>query len=138
MWRTILIYSVLILCLLILFRISRATYLLGGNSWDLTLAGIALLFLLLGIFLSKNRKNKTTTNQPDTQKIEQLGLSPREYEVLIQVCKGQSNQEIATTLFISESTVKTHVSNLLVKLDVRRRTQLMTKARNLNLLPPAS
>lgn len=135
MWRTILIYSVLILCLLILFRISRATYLLGGNSWDLTLAGIALLFLLLGIFLSRGRKSKTVNTEPDTRKIEQLGLSTREYEVLLQVCKGQSNQEIATTLFISESTVKTHVSNLLVKLDVRRRTQLMTKARNLNLIP---
>ncbi|SFR34373.1 regulatory protein, luxR family [Robiginitalea myxolifaciens] len=135
MWRTILIYSVLILCLLILFRISRATYLLGGNSWDLTLAGIALVFLLLGIFLSRGRKSKTETTEPDSRKIEQLGLSTREYEVLLQVCKGQSNQEIATTLFISESTVKTHVSNLLVKLDVRRRTQLMTKARNLNLIP---
>lgn len=135
MWRTILIYSVLILCLLILFRISRATYLLGGNSWDLTLAGIALVFLLLGIFLSRGHKKKKDTTQPDTLKIEQLGLSSREYEVLLQVCKGQSNQEIAATLFISESTVKTHVSNLLLKLDVRRRTQLMTKARNLNLIP---
>ena len=71
----------------------------------------------------------------DHQKLRQLGLSQREYEVLCAVCKGFSNREIAESLYITESTVKTHVSNLLVKLDARRRTELMHKARALNLTP---
>ena len=66
--------------------------------------------------------------------IEKLGISKREYEVLEQIALGKSNKEIADTLFISESTVKTHVSNLLVKLDAKRRTQAVSKAKELSIL----
>jgi ATP/maltotriose-dependent transcriptional regulator MalT len=44
---------------------------------------------------------------------------------------GMSNQQIADTLFVSLSTVKTHASNLFVKLDVKRRTQAVDHARKL-------
>ena len=74
---------------------------------------------------------------PDRRKVEQLGLTPREYEVLTALCEGLSNREIASRLFITESTVKTHVSNLLLKLDVSRRTQLIGRAKALHLLPEA-
>lgn len=50
-------------------------------------------------------------------------LSPRELEVLACLAKGQSNQEIGEALFISEKTVKTHVSNILSKLNLADRTQ---------------
>ncbi len=49
-------------------------------------------------------------------------LTPREQEVLALMCQGQSNQEIAQTLVISEHTVETHVGNLLGKLGVASRT----------------
>ncbi|MDF2857733.1 MAG: DNA-binding response regulator [Neobacillus sp.] len=50
-------------------------------------------------------------------------LTKREVEVLKEIAKGKSNKEIATSLFITEKTVKTHVSNLLSKLELADRTQ---------------
>ncbi|HET7627229.1 MAG TPA: response regulator transcription factor [Bacillales bacterium] len=50
-------------------------------------------------------------------------LTPREKEVLEQITLGKSNKEIAHDLYITEKTVKTHVSNLLSKLDLHDRTQ---------------
>ncbi|SDM22335.1 response regulator transcription factor [Bacillus sp. OK048] len=50
-------------------------------------------------------------------------LTKRELDVLKEIAKGKSNKEIASALFISEKTVKTHVSNLLSKLELADRTQ---------------
>lgn len=57
----------------------------------------------------------------DKEKIE--SLTKRELEVLIQVANGMFNKEIATTLNISERTVKNHISNIFKKIDVSDRTQ---------------
>ncbi len=62
-------------------------------------------------------------------------LSERELEVLRLVAEGASNQEIAQELVIAVSTVKTHVKNICGKLDARGRTQAITRARELRLLP---
>ena len=58
-------------------------------------------------------------------------LSEREEEVLRLIARGSSNREIADVLFITEGTVKNHVTNILSKLDVRDRTQAALKAREL-------
>lgn len=50
-------------------------------------------------------------------------LTPREKEVLAELTKGKSNREIASALFVTEKTVKTHISNFFVKLEVQDRTQ---------------
>lgn len=55
-------------------------------------------------------------------------LTERETDVLRQIVRGQSNKEIAATLFVSEATVKTHINNLLGKLGVSDRTQAATMA----------
>lgn len=61
-------------------------------------------------------------------------LSDRELEILRLVASGESNREIANALFITEGTVKNHVSNILGKLNVRDRTQAAIRARELGLL----
>ena len=71
-------------------------------------------------------------NEPELQR---LGISKREYEVLELMAQGLSNQEIADKLFVSLNTIKTHSSNLFVKLDARRRTQAVRQAKELGLLP---
>lgn len=62
-------------------------------------------------------------------------LTEREQEVLLLMAKGMTNQQIADTLFIALKTVKTHVSNILSKLDVQDRTQAVVYAFSHNLIP---
>lgn len=62
-----------------------------------------------------------------------MPLSPREREILRLVSTGASNKEIADRLCLAEGTVKNHVTNILVKLDVRDRTQAALRARELGL-----
>lgn len=138
MWRTIWIFSALALAVWILLRIGRLGYYSGTADPEWIFGSLAVLFLLLGMGLQRYARPKAPPRGPDQQKVRQLGLTRRECEVLTSLCKGLSNREIADELHISESTVKTHVSNLLVKLDVRRRTQVIRKARALNLLPEGS
>lgn len=61
-------------------------------------------------------------------------LTSREKDVLSQLSKGKSNKAIGKALFISDKTVKTHISNILRKLDVKDRTQAAIKAIEENLI----
>jgi DNA-binding NarL/FixJ family response regulator len=63
-------------------------------------------------------------------------LTDREREVLELIAKGQSNAEIASSLFVSHATVKTHVSRLLMKLDARDRAQLVMIAYETGVASP--
>ena len=61
-------------------------------------------------------------------------LSPREAEVLTLVARGLSNTEIAETLFVEPSTVKTHIEHIFAKLGVARRVQAIAKAHEMGLV----
>ncbi|MEO8379962.1 MAG: LuxR C-terminal-related transcriptional regulator [Acidobacteriota bacterium] len=70
-----------------------------------------------------------------TGKLQELGITQREHEVLGLIAAGLSNREIAGKLFVSENTVKTHSSRLFDKLGVSRRVQAVQKAREEGLIP---
>ncbi len=61
-------------------------------------------------------------------------LSPREQEVLGELARGSTYSDIAANLFVSENTVKTHISSLYSKLAVGRRSEALAIARKLHLL----
>ncbi|MGN6184182.1 MAG: helix-turn-helix domain-containing protein [Thermoanaerobaculia bacterium] len=71
----------------------------------------------------------------DEAKIREIGLTPREQEILALIAAGHSNREIAEKLFVSENTVKTHSSRVFEKLGVNRRVQAVQKGRELGLIP---
>lgn len=136
MKRTILIFTALILGLLSLFKLSKYEYFSGNISIEIGIAIIAIVFFGIGLHINSSslRKKRESSRNIDINKVAQLGLSKREYEVLKEISIGLSNKEIADKLFVSESTIKTHVSNLLVKLDAKRRTQAVQKAKELQII----
>jgi ATP/maltotriose-dependent transcriptional regulator MalT len=67
--------------------------------------------------------------------VSRLRLSTRELEVLQLIAEGLSNQQIAGRLFVSLNTIKTHTSNLFLKMEVERRTQAIEMAKRLGLIP---
>lgn len=136
MKKTILVFGLLILALLLLFQFSKYTLISGDLQVEYIMAFVAVAFLVIGLFINKRTQKQVSSpnRELDLNKVEELGLSKREYEVLQEVALGLSNQEIAEKLFVSESTIKTHVSNLLVKLNAKRRTQAIQISKTLNIL----
>jgi len=148
--KSIFLYAAIMALLVFALKWMQWKYLVTDHSLDIYVGLIAVFFTLLGIWVaSQLTKPKVETvviekqvyitppeafvlNEPELKK---LNLTTREYEVLQQLSKGLSNAEIAENLFLSLSTVKTHVSNLFFKMDVKNRTQAIEKAKRLKLTP---
>lgn len=112
-------------------------YAIRRFSTEIYILILALLFTTLGIWIG-SRLNQHSTGSDfnrNEQVISTLGLSSRELEVLGLVADGKTNQQIADLLFISNSTVKTHLVHLYQKLEVQRRTQAVQKAKTLKIIP---
>lgn len=140
MKRSIFIYGVLCALLLLLLQGLDYHWLVKSLSTEFYTLLIALIFTAIGIWaglqitsLKRNEKRGIPASAPDNMR-EELNISQREMEVLQLMAAGMSNQEIADSLFISQHTVKSHSSNLYSKLNVKRRTQAVQKARNLQLI----
>ena len=148
--KATIIYSISLAFLLFLLKWLELRFIIFHHSFEIYIGFIAVIFTALGIWLAlKLSKPKIETvvvekevyvnrNENfvlDTSLVSQLELSKRELEILSLLAQGYSNQEIAAKLFVSLSTVKTHVQNLFEKLDVKRRTQAVEKAKRLNLIP---
>ena len=71
----------------------------------------------------------------DAGKLKEVGLTPREHEILALIAEGLSNREIGERIFVSENTVKTHSSRLFEKMQVNRRVQAVQKGKDLGLIP---
>ena len=136
MKKTIFVFASLILALLLLFQISTYSLNSGNLKIEFAIAIIAIVFFIIGIYINKKSLNKPIHSPEDInhQKIKDLEITAREYEVLQSISEGLSNKEIAEKLFISESTIKTHVSNLLMKLNAKRRTQALQIAKDFKII----
>lgn len=145
-----LLYGSCLALMLFLLRWLELRFIVFDHAFEIYIGFIALIFTALGIWLAlKLSKPKAETIivekevylsadqsfTPDSALIAQLELSKRELDVLRLMAQGYSNQEIAGQLFVSLSTVKTHNQNLFVKLDVKRRTQAIEKAKRLKIIP---
>jgi len=107
-----------------------------SNSDDVVIFVIALAFLALGVFAGVRLLPRTWPRAFDGNPAgrEALGISPREYEVLLELAAGRSNKEIARAQGVSPNTVKTHVARLYAKLKATRRTDAVAKARALGIV----
>lgn len=150
MKKTILIYGLAMAGLTILLKVIEFKFLVRDISLEIYLGIIALFFTILGVWAGTRLITRKTIVKEieipvpvvsnaefvqDDAQMKKLGISQREYEVLQLMSAGLSNQEIADKLFISLPTVKTHAANLYVKLDVKRRTQAVQRAKELLLIP---
>ena len=148
--KAIIIYGISLALLMFLLKWLELRFIIFSHSFEVYIGFIAIIFTGLGIWLAvKLSKPKIETvvvekevyvqkNENfvlDRSLVARLELSKRELEILNLLAQGHSNQEIAAKLFVSVSTVKTHIQNLFEKLDVKRRIQAIEKARNLNLIP---
>lgn len=147
--RHIILCGLLLAILVFMLKWLQWKFLIVDNSLDIYMGCIAVFFTILGVWIATqlvkpkvqtvivekevyvSRADELTINETELKK---LNLSNREYEVLQLLTKGYSNADIAESLFLSLSTVKTHVSHLFVKMDVKSRTQAIEKAKRLKII----
>lgn len=140
MWKKkgIWLYGLLMGILVIVLRYFEYSMQMRDISTEAYSVFLAVIFLGLGTwvgtqFFRKNKAKEINIEKPLPLPIENA-LSEREVEVLELLAEGHTNQEIAERLFVSLNTVKTHLSNIYLKLEVKRRTQAVQKARELQII----
>jgi DNA-binding CsgD family transcriptional regulator len=135
----IIIYGTALAALIFLLKWLEYRYFLRDLSTEFYISVMALLFTGLGVWTGlKFTRKKVVMASPDfvlnESELHRLGISKREHEVLQLMAQGLSNQEIADKLFVSLNTIKTHTSNLFLKLEASRRTEAVRKAKELGLI----
>jgi two-component system, NarL family, response regulator LiaR len=124
-------------------KLTEYRFLVVEHSVEIYGGLVAALFSALGIWLGLTLTRKKAEHSlpptdpftPDERRISELGITPRELEILGLIAAGLSNREIADHLFVSENTVKTHSSRLFDKLGARRRTQAVQLGKQAHLIP---
>jgi two-component system, NarL family, response regulator LiaR len=156
MKRHVLIFGLVGGLLIATLQYTEYRFVVIEHSIELYGALVAILFAAFGIWLglriTRNRETIRETVRetvvvrevpasaqspfaPNTAQQQSLGITARELEVLTLVAGGLSNREIATQLFVSENTVKTHCARAFDKLGAARRTQAVQRGKELGLLP---
>jgi DNA-binding CsgD family transcriptional regulator len=154
--RTVIFYGVLGGALIAVLKLVEYRFLVLEHSLEIYGGIVALLFSLLGIWLglklTRTRETVVVREVPvrvevevrvpvpgpfvrNQARLEQLGITPRELEILETLAAGLSTREIAERLFVSENTVKTHTARLFGKLSAKRRTQAVQRAKEAGLIP---
>jgi NarL family two-component system response regulator LiaR len=137
--RTVIIYGLALAALIAVMRYIEYQFFTRTLSIEFYVGIVALFFTALGIWAGlKLTRRKVeiigTEFIRNEAELNRLDVSKRELEVLELMASGLSNQEIADKLFVSLNTIKTHTSNLFLKLEVNRRTQAVQKARTLRII----
>lgn len=146
--RDTILYGISLAFLLFFLKWIELRFIIINHTLEIYIGLIALLFTGLGIWLALKltkpkvetqiiEKEITTKNADfiiNEEAMTELSLSKRELEVLQLMADGLSNQEIAERLFVSLNTIKTHSSKVFEKMDVKRRTQAVEKAKRLSLI----
>jgi len=136
-------FGLLITALLVLFKLAEYSHWQKDGSEPTWVIVFCVVFFAIGIILSRKMFVKKVIIKEEKQgaalfidedEIKKTGISKRELEILKLIDEGLSNQQIAGKLFVSEHTVKKHVSNLFFKLDVQRRTEAVKKAKTMRLI----
>jgi NarL family two-component system response regulator LiaR len=146
--KAILLYGVCGGLLIAALKLLEYRFLVVEHSLDIYGGLIAIVFAAVGIRLGLTLTRKVEVvvvrEVPvpvaapfvrSDARVAELGITPRELEILEQIASGKSTREIAAALFVSENTVKTHASRLFDKLQVNRRTQAVVEAKRLGLIP---
>jgi two-component system, NarL family, response regulator LiaR len=148
MWKLVLLYGLVGGVLIAVLKAIEYRWLVVEHSIEIYGGIVATIFAVVGIWLGRKLTRNTETvivrevmvPAPaefirDDLKLESLGITPRELEILELIAQGLSNKEIAERVFVSENTVKTHSSRVFDKLGVRRRTQAVQLGKELRLIP---
>lgn len=148
MKKTVLVYGILGGVLIVALKLVEYRFLVLEHSLEIYGGIIALLFSVLGIWLglklTRTHETVVVREVPvpvagpferNEARLDQLGITPRELEILEAIAAGFSNREIAERLFVSENTVKTHAGRLFDKLSARRRTEAVQRAKEAGLIP---
>jgi two-component system, NarL family, response regulator LiaR len=154
MKRHVLIFGLVGGLLIAILQYTEYRFVVIEHSVELYGALVAILFSAFGIWLGLRitRRRQTMVREvlapasgrsaepaspfaPNTDQQQSLGITDRELEILTLIARGLSNREIATQLFVSENTVKTHCSRAFGKLGAARRTQAVRRGKEFGLLP---
>lgn len=136
--KLILRYGILTGVILVLFKALEAAFYSRFLSLDLYLLILGGICIGIGIFAGLKSASRSVEKEAPADKVPSepvdSPLSKREHEILLLISEGYSNQQIADKLFISLNTTKTHLKNIYQKLNVKRRTEALFRARELRII----
>lgn len=148
MRKHILLYGLLCGALIAGLKFIEYRYLVVEYSVEIYGALVAAIFAAVGLWLGLKLTRPSATIivrevevpvaptfERDETRLTELGITPRELEVLELIADGLSNKEIAARVFVSENTVKTHSSRVFEKLGARRRTQAVQLGKQQRIIP---
>ena len=148
MKKAILLYGLCGGLLIVALRLAEYRFVVVEHSVEIYGALVASLFagvgIWLGLTLTRTQEVVVVKEVPvpttgpfvlNDTKVQELGVTPRELEILQLIANGMSTREIAGALFVSENTVKTHSSRLFDKLSVNRRTKAVQVGKVFGLIP---
>ncbi len=147
--RHIILYGLVTGSLILGLKFLQWNFLIIENAIDIYIGLIAIIFTLLGAWITtqlikpktqigfvaqQNRMHQSNEFILNKAGLTSLNLTNREYEILKLIAQGYSNSDIADQLFLSISTIKTHASNLYIKMNVKSRFQAIALAKKMKIV----